>query len=501
MIEAKQLKWLLSEFDLGASTAENDPLLETAKIETQEFHDLYWHDRIDIIKGMKGAGKTALYRLFYFLQDYSIEKNGIYCVFGIEPTGDPIFRIYEKEFEQFTEIEFQNFWSIYFISLVYQLIHKTPKLKELLADDLKELDDIISEIGLKFTKKGFGLKNSISSIINLFNTKKIKIGVEGKIDSLTGQLSSFGPTLELTPEAANEISIRPIYLADFKNNLTTILKNKGIKVWVMLDRLDEVFAHRSNVEKIGLRGLLKASYNFSRPNLRTKIFLRDDIMEYLVADGFTAFTHISDRCSQTMSWSKEELQYLIIKRISALKGLVSHFEINKDLIDKDKSYREQLFYKIFPERIGKTLTMDWIYTKCADGNDIVTPRDMIDLFKFAKAEQFKQYKLNPKSQDYLISAETFKKAIDELSKHKKEKFLFAEFPHLKEYFLKFEGKYSEYDKESIAKLLNSDHIKIIDTLKSIGFLKHISKSGSYKIPTIWRKGLNIRSRKISIKKK
>ena len=30
MIEAEKLKWLLSQFDLGASTAENDPLLETA---------------------------------------------------------------------------------------------------------------------------------------------------------------------------------------------------------------------------------------------------------------------------------------------------------------------------------------------------------------------------------------------------------------------------------------------------------------------------------------
>lgn len=92
MIEREDVQWQLDAFDLGASTAEKDPLLETAKIETQEFHDLYIHDRIDIVKGIKGAGKTALYRLFYFLKNHMIDTKAIYCIFGIEATGDPIFR-------------------------------------------------------------------------------------------------------------------------------------------------------------------------------------------------------------------------------------------------------------------------------------------------------------------------------------------------------------------------------------------------------------------------
>ena len=109
MIDSETLGWLLPQFDLGTSTAENDPLLEAAKIETQEFHDLYWKDRIDIIRGIKGSGKTAIYRLFSFLRDYMVEKKGLFCVFGVEPTGDPIFRLYQKEFEEFNEIEFENF--------------------------------------------------------------------------------------------------------------------------------------------------------------------------------------------------------------------------------------------------------------------------------------------------------------------------------------------------------------------------------------------------------
>jgi hypothetical protein len=500
MITSDMLQYLLFQFDLGASTAENDPLLEKAKIETQQFHDLFWHDRIDIVKGIKGAGKTALYRLFFFLQSYLIEKKNLYCVFGVEATGDPIFRLYKKEFEDYSEIEFENFWNIYFIALVYYLINTTPELKQKLQHDLAKIDEILSDIGLKFTKNQFTLTESISSIQKLFRSSKFTVGIKAEIDQRSGLMKSIGPVLEIDPRQAEEVSKRPLYVAGFREELTKIISSHAIKIWLMLDRLDEVFPHRSEIEKKGLRGLLKASYNLSNPNLRVKIFLRDDIIEYLASEGFTALTHVIDRCSSTMSWSKDELLHLITKRISSLEAFKNYYEIDIKLIDTDKAYREALFYNIFPKKIGKTATMDWIFSNCADSNNIVTPRDMIDLFKFAKAEQLKQYRLNPREQENLIQRETFKKALDELSRHKKDTFLFAEFPHLKAQFLKFEGNCSEYDQASIGEYLGSDYPKILDDLKSIGFIRYIPKSGTYKIPVIWRKGLNIRRAKKLAKK-
>jgi len=111
---------------------------------------------------------------------------------------------------------------------------------------------------------------------------------------------------------------------------------------------------------------------------------------------------------------------------------------------------------------------------------------------FAKAEQFKKFKLNPQDQDFLITEDIFKKALEELSRHKKTTFLFAEFPHLKEYVLRFEGGCSEHNGDSLKKILGTDWIKIVEELKSIGFVKHIPKNAVYKIPVIWRKGLNIK---------
>ena len=495
MIQSEILDYLLLQFDLGASTAEKDPLLEKAKIETQQFHDLYWQDRIDIVRGIKGAGKTALYRLFSLLQDFLIQDKNLYCVFGVEATGDPIFRLYRKEFEDYNEIEFENFWNIYFIALVYNLIYATNHLKDILRQDLPTIDKILSDIGLKFSKNSFTTKDTINAIQRLIRSFKIRVGIKADLDPSSAMIKSIYPLVEVEPMHLAEIATRPLYVAGFRDLLTSIIVKHGIAIWVMLDRLDEVFPHRSEVEKKGLRSLLRAAYNFSKPNLRIKIFLRDDIIEYLAAEGFTALTHVIDRCSSTMSWSKDELLYLVMKRVSSNDAFKQHYNINEQGIDNQKEYREKLFYTIFPKKIGRTPTMDWIYTNCADSNNIVTPRDIIDFFNFAKAEQLKQFKLNPKDQEYLIVPDTFKKALEELSKRKKDTFLFAEFPHLKEIFLKFESNCSEYDQASLTEILGENYAKTVDDLKSIGFLKYVPKSATLRIPVIWRKGLNIRRKK------
>jgi len=193
-----------------------------------------------------------------------------------------------------------------------------------------------------------------------------------------------------------------------------------------------------------------------------------------------------------MSWSKDDILYLITKRLCANDYLRYYYGIALDRIDRDKKYRAEIFYKIFPPKIGKNATLDWLFEKCCDGNDIVTPRDMIDFFKFAKSLQFKKFKLDPQNQNFLIEEDIFKRALEILSRHKKTTFLFAEFPHLKEHILKFENGRTEHSVKSLEEMLGKEYTKRIEELKSIGFLKYIPKSAVYRIPIIWRKGLNIK---------
>ncbi len=258
MIEKDKYENLLNNFDLGASTAENDPLLEAAKIETQEFYDLYWKDRIDIIKGIKGSGKTALYRLLFFIKDYSIEKKNLFCIFGIEASGDPVFRLFYQEFENYTEIEFENFWNIYFILLINNLIEEDSSLKDKLKLDKDIIKKIINSMGIKITKNQYSLKDSISGIQILFNSK-LKFGVKTDIDENLLP-KSVTPLIEIEPHILETIKIKPIYITEFKEKITKILSKHDIKIWIMLDRLDEVFPHRSHIEKSGLKS--QSDYHF-----------------------------------------------------------------------------------------------------------------------------------------------------------------------------------------------------------------------------------------------
>ncbi|MGI9069317.1 MAG: hypothetical protein ACR2HX_23315 [Pyrinomonadaceae bacterium] len=59
----RTLTALLKQLDLGSSVAETDNLLEVARVETSAFADLL-NDRVDLVPGTKGSGKSALFRIF-----------------------------------------------------------------------------------------------------------------------------------------------------------------------------------------------------------------------------------------------------------------------------------------------------------------------------------------------------------------------------------------------------------------------------------------------------
>src|SRR5262245_36643033 len=94
---------LLAGLDLGSAVAESDNLLETARVETSVFDDLL-ADRVDLIPGTKGSGKTALYRIFVdFLPQIMLKNKRVVIAHGVQQRQDTVFLAYKKEFDQLTE--------------------------------------------------------------------------------------------------------------------------------------------------------------------------------------------------------------------------------------------------------------------------------------------------------------------------------------------------------------------------------------------------------------
>ena len=492
MIDKGKYEHLINAFDMGTSTAERDPLLPSAQILTQEFSDMVVKDRIDLVRGIKGSGKTALYRVLNIIsENQRLEKEKkLYCIFGVEATGDPVFKKFKKDLAGFSISDFEKFWMLYFLSLIRDELNNNPSLKTIITsqEDAKSLEEFWKELEVPY-EKTTSLIKKVQNVIDRINVSA-KLGVEFSPTGAVGIKPEI--SLQRNPLIAEYDYKEPKYVGDFRNKLCGLLKKSGFRIWILLDRLDEVFERRTKVEENGLKGLLKVSYNLSDESLRIKIFLRDDIINQLAnsENGFTALTHVTDRASSPMRWSKENILYLIVKRLSAMPQIQEYYNIESSKLEKI-GYCEQCFYKVFPSKIGKYSTWDWIMNMLSDGKEIVTPRDVIDLLNIAKAIEFKQFSTNKEDKEFLITKKSLVEALDSLSQDKKDKYLMAEFPHMKDSILKLEGKYSIYNSKSLEELFGLNWNKIVADFVSIGLLKHDAKKGWYRIPKIWIKGLKI----------
>ena len=133
MIKKIEAASLLAGLDLGSAVAELDTLLETARVETSVFDDLL-ADRIDLIPGTKGSGKTALYRIFVdFLPKTMLKDKKVVIAHGVKQRQDTVFLAYKKQFDQLTESDFVDFWCIYLMSLAYEQFIRADDFAGVLA--------------------------------------------------------------------------------------------------------------------------------------------------------------------------------------------------------------------------------------------------------------------------------------------------------------------------------------------------------------------------------
>jgi hypothetical protein len=136
----KTLSTLLQRLDLGSSVAESDTRLEAARIETSAFSDLL-NDRVDLIPGTKGSGKSALFRIFVdFLPDILLEQRKVVVAHGIQAPGDPVFHAFIDRFSELSEEEFVSFWCIYLVSLAHEQFIKGPRYRKFLDNASSEIE-------------------------------------------------------------------------------------------------------------------------------------------------------------------------------------------------------------------------------------------------------------------------------------------------------------------------------------------------------------------------
>jgi hypothetical protein len=165
----------------------------------------------------------------------------------------------------------------------------------------------------------------------------------------------------------------------------------------------------------------------------------------------------------------------------------------------DDSSNETVFDFMFPEQVDvgkrKPKTWNWILRRIRDGNDVKAPRNLIDLISKAqqaqlRAEDRRLREAGPGAP--LIEADALRKGLSQLSVERINDTILSESAFLAPVVERFRGGKAEHNDESLRVILNLPEDKLKSTLKSlieIGFLEDIR--GTYKVPAIYREGLEI----------
>ncbi len=500
-----ELAAVLRTVDLGSSVAEFDELLDVARVETSVFGDLL-ADRVDLVTGTKGSGKSALYRIFVdFLASSLLEHRKVVVAHGVDRHGDDVFMAFHETFETLTEDEFVDFWCIYLVSLAHEQFIKNPNYAAHLAacgDEIARFKEACEAAGIPEIRAHLGLRDVLEWALNALKTIRPRISARTP-EGVTIEAGLFGDPVvpPVTSTGSDDGPVLPRYVADVRDTLEAVLRTATLTLWLMVDRLDELFPRRSPVETRALRALLRTLRIFGSDEIRVKVFLRDDILEQVTsgAEGFTALTHVTARQSDTIQWSEDAILTLVTRRLFVSPELCRLLSVDADQLAASRDYREEVFYRVFPRTVyrppNQSDTLRWIYSHTKDGRGVVTPRDVIDLLTKAKQRQQDEYEADPTgTSEDVIGASAIRYGLEELSKRKRDTLLRAELPHLWPYIEKLRGQGTEYSERALKQQLGTADDTVIGDLVGIGLLERTDQS--FKIPFLFREGLELTQRRV-----
>lgn len=476
------VKELLSKLNLGTSVAEFDEDLENYFVETNVFRE-FIRDRVDIIAGDKGNGKTAIYRFINRRHSEIEELKDVLIVPAFNPSGNPIFtKLTEKD--ALSESNYVLLWKSYILSLVGNTIIANDPL--LVGSDL---DKMLRGLGLR--TETVAPKTVFSRILEQLPNFLHWKSAEVQFALTESGLPAITPKVEFSPEGAKKVSETKIAAEDAFLLLNQTMAETDVRAWVTFDRLDEAFQGHADIEVTALRALLRTYLDLTEfDNLKLKLFLRRDLFRRVTSSGFVNLTHINAKKLEII-WDEEDLLNLLARRIRENKEFVEGLGL-ANVSD------QEMFDRIFPDQVDfglrKPRTWVWMMRRVRDGNDVKPPRNLIDLIKFSREAQLRKEDRDPRelTADSLVEPDALRRGLSQLSESRVNDTLLAEAGVLSPIISRFRDGKAEHNIESLADVLSSPITGVKSAIKpllELGFLEDIK--GTYKVPTLYREGLGI----------
>jgi len=486
---------LLESISFGESIAEQ----EADKLKDYFFQTDFWRSvrsgRNDIVYGAKGAGKSAIYMSLVNDIDNLFDES-ILVSLAENPQGNTAFSNLTND-PPTSETEFVRLWKLYFLVITSRVLEEytindksAVKIRQILIDcNLIPAQNKLAS----FLKVCYDFMKSFR------NGKEISTTAE--FDTMTGMYSGQKFSLSFGEPSKSDFDKGLIPIEHAFDLLEESLTNNNVNLWIIIDRLDVAFVESEELEVNALRALFKAYLDLAQyKSLKIKIFLRDDIWQKITTTGFREASHITKY--QNLGWSKDTLLNLLIRRVLDNPSLIKEYNLNKEEILSDINKQEELFYMLFPNQVDlgskKPATIDWALSRTRDGKGTNTPRELIQLFSHARTIELKKLEtgINNLENNQIISRQSLKEAVEEVSKQRIEQTIYAEYPALREYIEKLRGDKADHNINTLSQkwsLPISNTNEIIKELERIGFLEPRGDNSSpiYRVPFMYRPYLEI----------
>uniref|UniRef100_A0A942T7J0 ATPase n=1 Tax=Neobacillus citreus TaxID=2833578 RepID=A0A942T7J0_9BACI len=474
----------LKALTFGQVDSESETDLDKLFVRTGDF-DSFASDSVWLALGAKGTGKSALFELFTRFESTTRSLTGAAMKDVIVAAGTgfgDLSEVATGDIQQLRDSE-SNFdhdrlWRLYIAikaGLALDKDFKIPKgpLKDLLRA-LHERKDL---------RVGPLLK------------EMWEIAVGSAPSSVT--ITAGGASIALQGGS------RALDVVTLLSDVNTALQDKGKRVWLLFDKIDEIWPSDRAERKRALEGLLTAAMHIRRtfPAIQPKVLLRADLWTEL---DLTNKDHLTDKRIE-LNWKSPQLTTLLLKRALASAEVRQYVEdrkpalINKAVEELSIEDREDALVTIFPGQVytgqREAKTPAWIAERVVDGRGTVLPRDAINLANAAaRAERDR----GGESTGTLLSRESVREGFTKASEVRCESFL-AEFPDLRDHFRRFAGQQtSEFSRDALLSLmadLEPSGDDLLERLYEIGVVapdtKKVLTATSYSVPRLYRTGLGL----------
>lgn len=164
---------ILAHLDLGSSVAENDQNLGNYFVPTVALND-FVSDRYDLIRGVKGSGKSAILRIVSTRQGDYPQISDVLLNVATEHAGEPAFK---RAFDTlhaggYTEGGLINAWKTYLINLALDVVDDLPE-----SDETRRAITFAEKSGLRYrTESSF--KKVWWSLLRVLHIKSFTVGVD-----------------------------------------------------------------------------------------------------------------------------------------------------------------------------------------------------------------------------------------------------------------------------------------------------------------------------------